>query len=347
ISTSGCLAKSSRLSIPIRPVPMTATNTLSLAPSTRLDRLSPYTAMPAPTVLPARRRKSRRLTPSVIVLLLHSFWGFNAAVCGSESSTATVRPEPAPAATLPPPEVSLAAIVAQGCFCSVAFVPCTCQPRGCQIWYPPPQVDRDGPGGFIYYLFPAVYWRPASFLTVGLVASQFSDLYLELVKRPDLVLRGLRWREFSVERGHGFPVGNRDILAMLLLGACVVALFWRVCFTRAMFFGRDIFNYTYPNARHIHEVCLKGQLPYWNPITDRSSWLIPTFSSFILSRWPSSSCWSTSLTRCITGSTLSWGAIGVYLRGRRLSQSRLAAWAAALLFVFSGPVISLGSFYNH
>src|SRR5262245_27986660 len=60
-------------------------------------------------------------------------------------------------------------------------------------------------------------------------------------------------------------VEQQDLLAMLSLAACVVVLFWRVCFTHAMFFYRDVFNYTYPTARLIHELCRQGHLPYWNP----------------------------------------------------------------------------------
>ena len=52
---------------------------------------------------------------------------------------------------------------------------------------------------------------------------------------------------------------------MLLLIAALVAMFWRVVFTSAMFFYRDIYNYTFPSARFIHDLCRQGFLPYWNP----------------------------------------------------------------------------------
>ena len=48
---------------------------------------------------------------------------------------------------------------------------------------------------------------------------------------------------------------------MLLLATCVITLFWRVCFTHAMFFYRDVFYYTYPTARLMHELCLQVHLP--------------------------------------------------------------------------------------
>jgi hypothetical protein len=136
---------------------------------------------------------------------------------------------------------------------------------------------------------------------------------------------------------------------MLLLAACVIALFWRVCFTHAMLFYRDIFNYTYPDARLIHEVCLKGQLPYWNPYVNYGQELLanPNFLFF----------YPFTLAIVLLPVDLAYtmhyvfhfilGAIGVYWLGRCGRQSRLAAMTAALLFVFSGPVLSLGSFYNH
>jgi len=39
-------------------------------------------------------------------------------------------------------------------------------------------------------------------------------------------------------------------------------------------------------------------------------------------------------------------AVGTYLLARRWGQSRAAAFIAGLVFVFSGPVLSLGNFYN-
>jgi hypothetical protein len=147
----------------------------------------------------------------------------------------------------------------------------------------------------------------------------------------------------------GLTVETQDILAILVLAGCVVAVFWRVCFTHAMFFYRDIFNYTYPDARLIHELCLKGQLPYWNPYVNYGQELLanPNFLFF----YPFTL--AIVLLPVDFAYTMHYvlhfilGAIGIYWLGRRWRQSRLAALTAALLFVFSGPVLSLGSFYNH
>ena len=40
-----------------------------------------------------------------------------------------------------------------------------------------------------------------------------------------------------------------------------MGMFWKVVFTSAMFFYRDIYNYTYPSARFIHDLCRQGFLP--------------------------------------------------------------------------------------
>jgi hypothetical protein len=116
-----------------------------------------------------------------------------------------------------------------------------------------------------------------------------------------------------------------------------------------MFFYRDIFNYTYPNACFIHEVCRKGQLPYWNPYVNYGQELLanPNFLFF----YPFTL--GIILLPVDFAYTMHYvvhfvlGAIGTYWLGRRWHQSRAAALVAALFFVFSGPVLSLGSFYNH
>src|SRR5271169_1833099 len=58
---------------------------------------------------------------------------------------------------------------------------------------------------------------------------------------------------------------RRDAVAVVLLIGSLVGMFWRVAFTSAMFFYRDIYNYTFPSARFIHDLCRQGFLPYWNP----------------------------------------------------------------------------------
>ncbi len=61
------------------------------------------------------------------------------------------------------------------------------------------------------------------------------------------------------------PLTRRDLVAVVLLVACVLGMFWKVVFASAMFFYRDVYNYTFPSARFIHDLCRQGFLPYWNP----------------------------------------------------------------------------------
>ncbi len=58
---------------------------------------------------------------------------------------------------------------------------------------------------------------------------------------------------------------RKDAVAVSLLVAVLVGMFWRVIFTSAMFFYRDVYNYTFPSARLIHDLCRQGFIPYWNP----------------------------------------------------------------------------------
>ena len=136
---------------------------------------------------------------------------------------------------------------------------------------------------------------------------------------------------------------------MGLLIACIVALFWKVLFTPAMFFYRDVFSYSYPHARFIQEMCRLGQLPYWNPYLNFGEPVLsnPNFLFF----------YPTALLLVALPINLAYtlhfvlhfvlGAVGTYLLARRWSQSRGAAFFAAFVFAFSGPVLSLGSLYNH
>ena len=51
---------------------------------------------------------------------------------------------------------------------------------------------------------------------------------------------------------------RRDAGAIAGLIAIVVGLFWRVLFTSDMLYFRDVFNYSYPHAKFIHEICRGG-----------------------------------------------------------------------------------------
>src|ERR1700682_1340782 len=63
----------------------------------------------------------------------------------------------------------------------------------------------------------------------------------------------------------GDKLNRADAAAMAILILCMIAMFWKVLFTPAMLFFRDVYSYTYPHARFIQEACRRGALPYWNP----------------------------------------------------------------------------------
>ncbi len=146
---------------------------------------------------------------------------------------------------------------------------------------------------------------------------------------------------------HSF--NRADAAAIALLVGSLFALFWKVIFTPAMFFYRDVFNYSYPHARFIHEVCRQGTLPFWNPFLNYGEPVLanPNFlffypSTLFLILLPINFAYTMHYIAhfAIAG-------VGTYWLARRWGQSCAAAFFAAFVFVFSGPVLSLGNFYNH
>ncbi len=144
-------------------------------------------------------------------------------------------------------------------------------------------------------------------------------------------------------------VDRHDLAALGLLLASLIALFWQLLFTTAMPFYRDVFTYSYPHARFIHDLCRQGRLPYWDPYFYYGQPLLanPNFLFF----YPD--------TLLIVLLPIDFGfklhyighfaiaAVGAYGLARQWSQSRVAAFFTAFVFSFSGPVLSLGNFYNH
>jgi len=144
-----------------------------------------------------------------------------------------------------------------------------------------------------------------------------------------------------------FP-DRKDGYALALLAGAVALMFWKILFTSQMLFYRDILNQSYPLARLIHEICRSGSLPYWNPYLN--------FGQPILANPNSLFFYPTTLLIVLLPVNLAYtlhfvlhfllAAAGTYWLARRWRQSHWAAFFAALFFVFSGPVLSLGSFYN-
>jgi len=143
--------------------------------------------------------------------------------------------------------------------------------------------------------------------------------------------------------------GRADLAPLALLVGPLVALFWKVIFTPSLLFYRDVYNYTYPTARYIHELCRQGSLPYWNPYLNYGQPILANpnllffypYTLFLI------------LLPVDLAYTLHYvlhfalAGIGTYLLARRWGQSRVAGFFAAFVFAFSGPVLSLGNVYNH
>jgi len=135
---------------------------------------------------------------------------------------------------------------------------------------------------------------------------------------------------------------------VVLLAASLLGMFWKVAFTSAMLFYRDVYNYTFPNARFIHDLCRQGFLPYWNPYLNYGQPVLANpnllfFYPFTL---------LIVLLPIDIAFTMHFlvhfalAGIGVYVLARSWGQSYLAAFFAAIVFMFSGPVLSLGDLYN-
>ncbi len=138
-------------------------------------------------------------------------------------------------------------------------------------------------------------------------------------------------------------------LAPVALALSLAALFWRILFTSDMLYYRDVFHYSYPHIQFIHDAVRQGSFPFWNPFLSYGEPLLanPNYLFF----------YPTTLLVILLPVEFAYkfhyvfhfwfAAFGVYQLARRWRQSRAAAFFAAFVFVFSGPVLSLGSFYNH
>lgn len=160
---------------------------------------------------------------------------------------------------------------------------------------------------------------------------------------------------FPAAEPHHFPaqpekrlIGRADAVPLAALAAILVLIFWRVLFAGQLFFYRDVFSYTYPRSLFIHATFRSGHLPYWNPYFSfgeptiaNPNYLFFYPSTLLIALLPTGLAYSLHYVL-----SFAWAALGAYLLARRWDQSRLAAFFAAAIFAFSGPVLSLGNLYN-
>jgi hypothetical protein len=141
---------------------------------------------------------------------------------------------------------------------------------------------------------------------------------------------------------------RRDAVAVALLVASLVGMFWRVIFTSAMFFYRDVYNYTFPSVRLIHNLCRQGFLPYWNPYLNYGQ---PVLANPNLLFFYPFTLLMVLLPIDIAFTMhflvhFALAGIGVYVLARSWGQTFLGAFFAAIVFMLSGPMLSLGNIYN-
>ena len=139
-----------------------------------------------------------------------------------------------------------------------------------------------------------------------------------------------------------------DIAAMAIIVASLLGIFWKVVFTSAMFFYRDVYNYTFPSASLIHDLCRQGFLPYWNPYLNYGQPVLanPNLLFFypftlLIILLPINIAFTMHFLV-----HFAWAGIGVYVLARSWGQTYLGAFFAAIVFMLSGPVLSLGNIYN-
>jgi len=147
----------------------------------------------------------------------------------------------------------------------------------------------------------------------------------------------------------GPPLDRIDLALAAVLALGALAMFWKVIFTPSMLWFRDVSNFTYPCARFIHEICRKGELPYWNPYLNCGQPLLENPNQLFFYPY--------TLLMILLPIDFAYpffyivhvalAGIGAYLLGRRWGQSRGGAFFAGFVFAFSGPLLSLGNLYNH
>ena len=150
----------------------------------------------------------------------------------------------------------------------------------------------------------------------------------------------LRTADQKLGRGYGFA------FAALMLS--VAAVFWRHLFTSDVLFFRDITGAHFPRVVEMRALVRAGLLPLWNPFEHFGESVIanPNYLLF----YPTT--WLTWVLPAGYGFKLHFVlhffllAAGAFLLARRVGLKPFPCYVAGALFVFSGPVMSLGNFYN-
>ena len=135
----------------------------------------------------------------------------------------------------------------------------------------------------------------------------------------------------------------------LLLGLLVVATFPGVLLGGTTFIIRDFGLFSYPVAYFQRQCFWRGELPLWNPL---SSCGLP-----FLAQWNTMTLYPPALIYLLLPLTWSlsffclahlwWGGLGMYYLARQLTQQRLAAGLAGVVFGFNGLMLSFLMWPSH
>jgi len=137
-------------------------------------------------------------------------------------------------------------------------------------------------------------------------------------------------------------------IALVALMLTVAAVFWRHLLTADVLFYRDISYIHFARAVELRAIVRSGSVPLWNPFEHFGEPVAanPNYLLFYPTTWlawilPVS--YGFKLHYLLHFFAL---AAGSFLLAQRVGLGPLACYAAGALFVFSGPVMSLGNFAN-
>ena len=128
----------------------------------------------------------------------------------------------------------------------------------------------------------------------------------------------------------------------------VACFFWRHLFTTDVLFYRDISYAHYPRVAELRAIVHSGLPPLWNPFEHFGESVIanPNYLLFYPTTWLAwvlPPAYGFKLHYVLHFFLL---AAGAFLLARRIGLGPRACYLAGAVFVFSGPVMSLGNFYN-
>ena len=166
--------------------------------------------------------------------------------------------------------------------------------------------------------------------------------------RSEIVKQPIPSRPETSEASHGIA-RITTLLAVGLLVAATLVLFWPTLFGGRTLFGRDITPFFYPMKHVLVESVRSGRIPFWNPgvvggepffASLQPGVLYP--GSLLLYVLPLSVSfdWLVALHYPLAG-------IGLYLLLGRWGRSPAASWVGAAAFMLGGYLVSIGNFPNN